>query len=99
MGKSTSPYDPLHSIWLALDRSVLASPEHEGFQKPEPTSFRPPYLNEDPWTSSTPPKDKSHWTRVRQLLKKRDGDTIGSWQEEINTQLIVVSHTIPFEDG
>ena len=70
-------------------RPLQAPPSGE--RQPNPASVRPPYLDEDPWTSSAPPKDESHWTRVRQLLNKCDGDVIGSWQEEINTQLIVVS--------
>ena len=84
---------------LAVDRSPQMSPGHEGQHQPKVSFLRPPYLDEDPWSSSTPPKDLSHWTRVRQLLNKCDGDAIGSWQEEINTQLIVVSRAIPFADG
>jgi len=89
----------LRSIWLVAERQEDRSPQtsrgKEKSQQRKPAFARPPYLAEDPWTSTTPPKDTSHWTRVRRLLNKHDVGTIGSWQEEINTQLIVVSDIIP----
>jgi len=97
---SICPHNPpLRSILLVADRQEdcfpQTSPEQAESQQAKPVFVRPPYLREDPWTPTTPPKDASHWTRVRQLLNKHDGATISSWQEEINTQLIVVSDAIP----
>ena len=83
---------------MVLDMSEERSPPQTAPGQHKPAFVRPPYLKEDPWTSSTPPKDQSHWTRIRELLTKGDAGTIGAWQEEINTQLLVVSDLVPFPD-